>query len=42
MHVAVSQATAAEIGFGLRYLPASKRRRALEAQSSVLDELGMT
>ena len=30
--VAISQVTAAEIEFGLRYLPASKRRRALEGQ----------
>ncbi len=30
--VAISQVTVAEIEFGLRYLPASKRRRALEAQ----------
>ncbi len=30
--VGISQVTAAEIEFGLRYLPASKRRRALEAQ----------
>ena len=30
--VAISQLTAAEIEFGLRQLPASKRRRALEEQ----------
>lgn len=30
--VAISQVTVAEIEFGLRYLQASKRRRALEAQ----------
>jgi tRNA(fMet)-specific endonuclease VapC len=30
--VVISQVTVAEIEFGLRYLPASKRRRALEAQ----------
>ena len=30
--VVVSQVTVAEIEFGLRYLPASKRRRTLEAQ----------
>ena len=30
--VAISQVTVAEIEFGLRYLPASKRRGALEAQ----------
>jgi tRNA(fMet)-specific endonuclease VapC len=30
--VAICQVTAAEIEFGLRYLPASKRRRALEGQ----------
>jgi tRNA(fMet)-specific endonuclease VapC len=30
--VAISQVTVAEIEFGLRYLPASRRRRALEAQ----------
>lgn len=30
--VAISQVTVAEIEFGLRYLPASKRRRVLEAQ----------
>jgi tRNA(fMet)-specific endonuclease VapC len=30
--VAISQVTVAEIEFRLRYLPASKRRRALEAQ----------
>jgi len=34
--VAISQVTAAEIEFGLRYLPASKRRRALEAQWSAI------
>ncbi len=38
--VAISQVTAAEIEFGLRYLPASRRRRALEAQwSSIGAEL---
>jgi len=30
--VAISQLTVAEIEFGLRYLPASKRRRSLRAQ----------
>jgi tRNA(fMet)-specific endonuclease VapC len=35
-NVAISQVTAAEIEFGLRYLPASKRRRALEAQWSTI------
>jgi tRNA(fMet)-specific endonuclease VapC len=30
--VAISQVTVAEIEFGLRYLPASRRRRALQAQ----------
>jgi tRNA(fMet)-specific endonuclease VapC len=30
--VAISQVTVAEIEFGLRYLPASRRRRTLEAQ----------
>ena len=30
--IGISQVTAAEIEFGLRHLPASKRRRALEAQ----------
>jgi predicted nucleic acid-binding protein len=30
--VAISQITVAEIEFGLRYLPASKRRRSLQAQ----------
>ncbi|MBY0398757.1 PIN domain-containing protein [Myxococcota bacterium] len=30
--VAISQLTAAEIEFGLRYLPASRRRRALSVQ----------
>jgi tRNA(fMet)-specific endonuclease VapC len=30
--VAISQVTVAEIEFGLRYLPASKRRRVLAAQ----------
>jgi tRNA(fMet)-specific endonuclease VapC len=30
--VAISQVTVAEIEFGLRYLPASKRRKVLEAQ----------
>ncbi|MEN8161236.1 MAG: PIN domain-containing protein [Myxococcota bacterium] len=34
--VAISQVTAAEIEFGLRYLPASRRRRALEAQWSAI------
>lgn len=34
--VAISQVTAAEIEFGLRYLPASKRRRTLEAQWSAI------
>jgi tRNA(fMet)-specific endonuclease VapC len=34
--VAISQVTAAEIEFGLRYLPASKRRRKLEAQWSAI------
>ena len=34
--VAISQVTAAEIEFGLCYLPASKRRRALEAQWSAI------
>jgi tRNA(fMet)-specific endonuclease VapC len=34
--VAISQVTAAEIEFGLRYLPASRRRRALETQWSVI------
>ena len=34
--VAISQVTAAVIEFGLRYLPASKRRRALEAQWSAI------
>ena len=34
--IAISQVTAAEIEFGLRYLPASKRRRALEAQWSAI------
>ena len=34
--VAICQVTAAEIEFGLRYLPASKRRRALEAQWSAI------
>jgi len=34
--VVISQATAAEIEFGLRYLPASRRRRALEAQWSAI------
>ena len=34
--VAISQVTAAEIEFGLRYLPASKRRRELEAQWSAI------
>jgi tRNA(fMet)-specific endonuclease VapC len=34
--VAISQVTGAEIEFGLRYLPASKRRRALEAQWSAI------
>jgi len=38
--VAISQVTVAEIEFGLRYLPASRRRRALEAQwSSIGPEL---
>ena len=35
-NIAISQVTAAEIEFGLRYLPASKRRRALEAQWSAI------
>jgi tRNA(fMet)-specific endonuclease VapC len=30
--VAISQVTASEIEFGLRHLPASRRRRAMEAQ----------
>lgn len=30
--IAISQVTAAEIEFGLRYLPPSRRRRALQAQ----------
>ena len=30
--IAISQVTAAEIEFGLRYLPASRRRRLLQAQ----------
>ncbi len=34
--VAISQVTVAEIEFGLRYLPASKLRRALEAQWSAI------
>ncbi len=34
--VAISQVTAAEIEFGLRYLAASKRRRALEVQWSAI------
>lgn len=34
--IAISQVTAAEIEFGLRYLPASKRRRALEARWSAI------
>lgn len=34
--IAISQVTAAEIEFGLRYLPASRRRRALEAQWSTI------
>jgi tRNA(fMet)-specific endonuclease VapC len=34
--VAICQVTAAEIEFGLRYLPASRRRRALEAQWSAI------
>jgi len=34
--VAISQVTAAEIEFGLRYLPVSKRRRTLEAQWSAI------
>lgn len=34
--VAISQVTAAEIEFGLRYLPASKRRRVLAAQWSAI------
>ena len=34
--VAISQVTAAEIEFGLLYLPASKRRRTLEAQWSAI------
>lgn len=34
--VAISQVTAAEIEFGLRYLPASRRRRALESQWSAI------
>ncbi|MBK7951193.1 MAG: PIN domain-containing protein [Deltaproteobacteria bacterium] len=34
--IAISQVTAAEIEFGLRYLPASMRRRALEAQWSAV------
>jgi tRNA(fMet)-specific endonuclease VapC len=34
--VSISQVTAAEIEFGLRYLPASRRRRALEAQWSAI------
>jgi tRNA(fMet)-specific endonuclease VapC len=34
--IAISQVTAAEIEFGVRYLPASKRRRALEAQWSAI------
>jgi tRNA(fMet)-specific endonuclease VapC len=33
---AISQVTGAEIEFGLHYLPASKRRRALEAQWSAI------
>jgi hypothetical protein len=33
---AISEMTAAEIEFGLRYLPASKRRKALEAQWSAI------
>jgi tRNA(fMet)-specific endonuclease VapC len=35
-NVAISQVTVAEIEFGLRYLPASRRRRALEAQWSAI------
>ncbi len=35
-NVAISQVTAAEIEFGLCYLPASRRRRALEAQWSAI------
>ena len=34
--VAISQVTVAEIEFGLRSLPASRRRRALEAQWSAI------
>lgn len=34
--VAISQVTVAEIELGLRYLPASRRRRALEAQWSAI------
>jgi len=34
--VAISQVTAAEIEFGLRCLPASRRRRGLEAQWSAI------
>lgn len=34
--IAISQVTAAEIEFGLRFLPASRRRRALEAQWSAV------
>jgi len=38
--VAISQVTAAEIEFGLRHLPASRRRRSLEAQwSTIASEL---
>jgi tRNA(fMet)-specific endonuclease VapC len=35
-NIAISQVTAAEIEFGLRYLPPSKRRRALERQWSAI------
>jgi tRNA(fMet)-specific endonuclease VapC len=34
--VGISQVTAAEIEFGLRYLPASKRRRLLQEQWGVI------
>jgi len=34
--IAISQVTAAEIEFGLHYLPASSRRRTLEAQWSAI------
>lgn len=34
--IVISQVTAAEIEFGLRYLPISRRRRTLEAQWSTI------